>query len=101
MPLYDIFLGGLETKKSNSIYHDLGKIVLGNLNVYEQIEAGYYDGSIVGNNTAIYCAARGGHKDLVEYFISKGADNWNYGMRGAAEGGHKELEEWFKQKINI
>ena len=43
MPLYDIFLGGLETKKSNSLHHTLGKMVLGNLDVYEQIEACYYD----------------------------------------------------------
>jgi len=56
-------------------------------------------GIMVCNNTAIYYAARGGNIDLVDWFISKGANDWNYGMNGAALGGHKELEEWFKQKI--
>jgi len=44
-------------------------------------------------------AAQGGHKDLIEWFISKGADDWNWGMERAAQGGHKELVELFKQKI--
>ena len=39
-------------------------------------------------NESLYEAARGGHADLVVFFISKGASDWNLGMRGAAEGGH-------------
>ncbi len=42
-------------------------------------------------------AAKGGH--LVEFFISKGANWWNVGMNGAAKGGHKDLIEFFKLKI--
>ena len=57
-------------------------------------------GIMVCNNKAIYFAARGGHYKLVELFISKGANDWNYGMQGAAEGGHKDLVKWFRQKIN-
>ena len=41
----------------------------------------------------------GGHKDLVEYFISKGANDWNMGVRYAAHGDHKDLVEYFQQKI--
>jgi hypothetical protein len=48
----------------------------------------------------MYSAAHGGHKELVDYMISKGADNWNHGMSGAAYSGHKELAEWFEQKID-
>ena len=44
------------------------------------------------------CAAIGGHKDLVEFFISKGANDWNWGMRGAAEGGHQDLVDFFVAK---
>ena len=36
------------------------------------------------------CAAtKGGHKDLVELFIEKGANNWNWGMISAAKCGSK------------
>jgi hypothetical protein len=26
-------------------------------------------------------AAKGGHKELVDFFIEKGANNWNWGMK--------------------
>jgi hypothetical protein len=44
----------------------------------------------------MYGAAEGGHKELVDFFIQKGADWWNGGMYGAAKGGHKELVDFFK-----
>lgn len=44
-------------------------------------------------------AARGGHKDLVEFFISKGANNWDWGMLEADKGGHKDLIKFFRQKL--
>jgi len=44
-------------------------------------------------------AAQGGHRDLVDFFISKGADDWTYGMKGAAQGGHKDLADFFKRKM--
>ena len=40
-------------------------------------------------------AACGGHRGLVEYFIERGASDWNRGMAGAAWKGHKELVELF------
>jgi hypothetical protein len=43
-------------------------------------------------------AARGGHKELVDFFIEKGANDWDWGMYGAAEGGHKELVDFFIEK---
>ena len=32
-------------------------------------------------NTAMEKASKGGHKDLVEFFIAQGADYWNWGWR--------------------
>ena len=46
----------------------------------------------------MYGAALGGHKELVEFFIEKGANMWNRGMMYAAEGGHKELVDFFIEK---
>ena len=43
----------------------------------------------------MYWAAKRGHKDIIEYFIEKGADNWNLGLGGAAEGGYIFLMEYF------
>jgi len=45
-------------------------------------------------------AAQGGHKDLVDFFISKGASDWDGGMRGAAREGHKDLIDFFKAKMS-
>jgi hypothetical protein len=36
-------------------------------------------------------AAKGGHKELVDFFIQKGANDWNKGMANAAIGGHRIL----------
>jgi hypothetical protein len=44
-------------------------------------------------NWGLYCACMGGHKELVELMISKGASDWNFGLHGACEGGRKELAE--------
>jgi hypothetical protein len=46
----------------------------------------------------MYRAAEGGHRDLVDFFIKKGATDWNWGMSGAAEGGHRDLVDFFIQK---
>ena len=46
----------------------------------------------------MYGAARGGHRNIVDFFILKGAHLWDYGMRGAALGGHRELVEYFISK---
>ena len=48
----------------------------------------------------MFSAAEGGHKDLVDFFISKGANSWNWAMHSAALGGHKDLVDFFKQKLN-
>ncbi len=46
-------------------------------------------------NRGMYGAAVGGKKDSVEFFISQGANDWNLGMHGAAIKGHKDLIEFF------
>jgi hypothetical protein len=46
----------------------------------------------------MYYAAQGGHLSLVEFFISKGASDWDRGMLYAAQGGHLSLVEFFISK---
>jgi len=50
------------------------------------------------NNEAMKAAAKAGHKDVVDFFISKGSKYWQGGMEGAAEGGHKDLVDFFISK---
>ena len=53
-------------------------------------------------NTGLFNAAKIGHKDLVEFFISKGAPSckWarDWSMYAAVDDGHKELVEFFISK---
>jgi len=49
-------------------------------------------------NFGMFGAAEGGHKELVDLFVKKGANNWNYWMCGAAKGGQKELVDLFVKK---
>ena len=46
-------------------------------------------------NSGMCGAAEGGRKDLVEFFIKKGAKNWDWGMIGAAVGCHKKFVDFF------
>src|SRR3989344_333706 len=46
-------------------------------------------------NWGMRCAAKGDHKELVDLFVKNGATDWNDGLRGAVQGGHKELVELF------
>jgi hypothetical protein len=46
-------------------------------------------------NKGLEEAAKNGHVDLVEYFVSQGANDWNLGMSGAALGGHMHLVKYF------
>ena len=38
-------------------------------------------------------AAVGGHKDIIELLIEKGATGWDEEMYRAAEGGHLDIEK--------
>jgi len=49
-------------------------------------------------NKGMKYASRGGHKDLVLRFISDGADKWINGIKSAALGGHFDLVEFFIEK---
>ena len=43
-------------------------------------------------------AIRGGHKHLVDFFIAKGAHYWKGALQAAKKGGHKDLIEFFASK---
>jgi len=49
-------------------------------------------------NEGLFRACRGGHRDLAELMIKKGATDLNWGLEGACEGGHRELAEWMIEK---
>ena len=49
-------------------------------------------------NRALSCATRGGHEDLVHLFINKGAKDWDWALSSASEGGYKELVQFFIDK---
>lgn len=40
-------------------------------------------------------ASKNDHRDLVEFFISKGADNWAWALRGASKCGHRDLVDFY------
>ena len=68
-------------------------LVYGSLGAAKRtVELGKLNGGLIE-------VAKGGHKDLVKFFISKGANGWVWGMAGAAEGGHNDLVEFFKTKL--
>ena len=49
-------------------------------------------------NSYMYRAAKAGYKDLVKYYIFKGANNFYLGMDGAAEGGHMNIIKYLESK---
>lgn len=51
-------------------------------------------------NNGMAGAAEGGHRDLVELFIQRGADNWIKGATGAARGGHEDLVDFFMARTD-
>ena len=44
-------------------------------------------------------AAEGGHKDLVDFFISQGANNWKLGLSYAKKSGNPEIIKFFEEKL--
>ena len=44
-------------------------------------------------NNGLRHACKCGHKEIVEFMISKGANDWNGGLEYACTGGHKDLVE--------
>lgn len=44
-------------------------------------------------NIGLYNTCRGGHKELVELMIIKGASDWNRARNAGRQGGHQELVE--------
>ena len=46
----------------------------------------------------LFGAAEGGHKDIVQMMIDKGADDWNEGLAAAAFGGHIDIVQMMINK---
>lgn len=67
--------------------------------VYDEIEAGYLPTDKINldkinMDLGLAAAVKGGHFDLVEYFVSKGASDFRRGIRAAAENNHKDLVDY-------
>ena len=43
-------------------------------------------------------ACRGGHRELAEFMIAKGATSWGWGLEGACIGGHRDMAEFMIEK---
>ncbi len=54
------------------------------------VHTGYY------NELKIAC--KGGHIELVQLMIEKGATDWNWGLLGACRGGHMEIVKLMIEK---
>jgi hypothetical protein len=53
----------------------------------------FHNQNIIVMETSLYDACKQGDISLVEWMISKAANNWNMGLEGACEGGHVHLVE--------
>jgi hypothetical protein len=49
-------------------------------------------------NGGLAKACRGGHRDLVDFMIQKGATDWNWGLKGACQGGNRDLVDLMIEK---
>jgi hypothetical protein len=49
-------------------------------------------------NEGLRGACQGGHQDIAQWMIEKGADNFSLGLRGACRGGHRSMAEWMIEK---
>lgn len=52
-------------------------------------------------NWAMLASAEKGNINLIEYFISKGANFWSWGVEGAIKGGHINMIDYFISKEDI
>lgn len=57
------------------------------------LERKYAKSAYVNYDNCLYWACRGGHRELVDFFIIRGADDWDIGLRGACYGGYREIVE--------
>jgi len=49
-------------------------------------------------NWGLMEACKRGDKDLVEWMIESGANNWHWGLNGACQSGHRDLADLMIQK---
>ena len=51
-------------------------------------------------NSGMLNATYGDHKDLVEFFISKGANSWQLSIEAADEQEHYDLVDFLQEKMD-
>ena len=100
MSLYDLFLGGLETKSSQSLNHVLGKLILSYIDTGDQIKCNYYDGSRINkSHEVIQYAAYNGNRTILKILYQYDRETYDAhshnGLFGAVTGGHKQIVKDF------
>lgn len=108
-----IIKDGLKDIANNENKYGVARLLLESIlayknyrNLYEMIAAGYLYTGRCDLNRALYYAGKGGHKNLVYYYIYDGyrrfnklhkrrrQGEWSTAMYGAAVGGHKDLIDY-------
>ncbi len=49
-------------------------------------------------DSGLKCACKGGHMEIVKLMIEKGANDWHKGFEGACKGGHMEIVKLMIEK---
>ncbi len=86
MVVKDMAGGNLKRRINYQSGDELGILAQAFNNMAESIEQGVSDWS-----AGLYCACKGGHRDLVLLMIEKGANNWNDGLTPACYSGYKDI----------
>ena len=89
------YINRIFSNRKNALLH---AVKGGNEDVVNYISKKIIDKKIYRDPEFIANAARSGNIKIVEFSISKGAYDWNSGMKGAAESGHENLINFFIEK---
>ena len=67
--------------------------------LYKELDRLFNIDKIENYDEGLYKSVRIGNRELVNYFIFKGANNWKYALKGAVESRNRDLIVFF-QKLN-
>ena len=82
------------------IKKDFNRILNFNYGLYGACQGGHHeivqwmiDRGAKDWNWGLRCACRGGHPEVAQMMIDRGARNWNWGLQGACERGHRDMAQ--------
>ena len=86
----------IASKKTKTIFDNSKSLILAEKKKIIQKIKKYHNEKLW--NAGLYFASKLGDQEMIDIFISKGANNWDCGMSGAANGGYQHLVEFFISK---